>query len=95
MVKKTSVRLGNALDIMHAAQLKTRLETCLAKNKPVVLISDKVERADTAGLQLIYAFIQAVESAGHSVSWQKPSDPLRQIAETLGMEQHLNLQEQQ
>ena len=91
MSKKTTVSLGNALDIMHASGLKTRLTTALAKNMPVVLISDKIEKADTAGLQLIYAFIKKVEHNGHSITWQKPSATLYQACELLGMSQAIKL----
>ncbi|TQV86719.1 STAS domain-containing protein [Aliikangiella coralliicola] len=91
MAKKTSVSLGAALDIMNASSLKTRLETALAKDLPVVLVSDKIERADSAGLQLIYAFIKKVEQRGHTVSWQKPSDTLKQSSEILGLSKQLYL----
>ena len=93
MSKKTTVSLGNALDIMHASALKTRLTTALAKNMPVVLISDKIEKADTAGLQLIYAFIKKVELQGSTVTWQKPSDMLYQACEILGMSNAIKLVE--
>ncbi|WP_196137319.1 lipid asymmetry maintenance protein MlaB [Aliikangiella sp. G2MR2-5] len=91
MGKKTTVSLGGALDIMNVAGLKARLEGALAKNLSVVLISDKVEKADTAGLQLIYAFIQKVEKNGYRVNWQKPSDALIQASEILGMQEALYL----
>ena len=93
MGKKTTVSLGSALDIMHASGLKTRLASALAKNLPVVLVSDKVEKADTAGLQLVYAFIKKAESQGNEVSWQKPSDMLYQASELLGLCQALKLVE--
>jgi anti-anti-sigma regulatory factor len=91
--KKTTVSLGTALDIMHASSLKIRLASALAKDRSVVLISDKVEKADTSGLQLIYAFIKQVESQGNEVSWQKPTDRLFQASEILGLSQALHLVE--
>ena len=89
--KKTTVSLGSALDIANASALKTRLENALAKSLSVTLIGDKVERADTAGLQLIYSFIKQVEHQGCKVSWQKPSDNLIQSSEVLGMSEQLSL----
>lgn len=91
MSKKTTVNIGSALDIMHVSTLKERLFKASAKNLPVVLVCDKVEKADTAGLQLIYAFIRQIENQGHQVSWQKPSEILIQVSQALGMQQALYL----
>lgn len=91
MAKKTTVSLGQSLDIAHVSALKTRFENALLKDLPVVLVSDKVEKTDTAGLQLIYSFIQEVENQGRDVSWQKPSDSLIQASEILGFTEKLYL----
>lgn len=91
MSKKTTVSLGAALDIAHASGLKARLVSALGKNMSVTLVSDKVERADTAGLQLIYAFIKKVEQQGNKVQWQKPSDALINASEILGLHNELQL----
>ena len=91
LAKKTSVSLGTALDIVHVAALKKRLATALDKALPVVLVAEKVEKADTAGLQLIYAFIQKVNQKGFQVSWQKPTDSLLQTSEILGLSEVLKL----
>lgn len=85
MSNKTTVSLGSALDIMHASGLKERLQAALGKKDNIVLIADKVERADTAGLQLIYAFIQEVDNQGKNISWQKPTNELMQACEVLGL----------
>ncbi len=90
-MKKTTVNLGAALDIANASALKGRLQNALAKDMSVLLIADKVEKADTAGLQLIYAFINAVQAKGYNVSWQKPSDKLIQASEILGLADELYL----
>ena len=91
MSDKTTVSLGTALDIMHASGLKERLVAALEKKSHIVLISDKVERADTAGLQLIYAFKQEVAAKNKEMSWQKPSDSLLGACEALGMSEALDL----
>ena len=88
---KTTISLGAALDIMHAAGLKERLVGALNKKNHIVLISDKVERADTAGLQLIYAFKKEVELQKKELSWQKPSDALLSACQALGMEDALGV----
>ena len=88
---KTTVSLGTALDIMHASGLKERLAAALDKKPHIVLISDKVERADTSGLQLIYAFKKEVEAQNKEMSWKKPSDALLSACEALGMSEALGV----
>jgi anti-anti-sigma regulatory factor len=88
---KTTVSLGSALDIMHASGLKERLEGALKKKALIVLIGDKVERADTAGLQLLYAFKQEVEKQSKQLNWQKPSDVLLTACANLGMTESLGI----
>lgn len=89
--EKTTVSLGTALDIMHAAGLKERLMAALQKKPHLVLISDKVERVDTAGLQLLYAFKLEVESQKKQLSWQKPTDILLAACDSLGISAALNI----
>lgn len=91
MSDKTTVSLGTAVDIMHATGLKDRLMASLDKKPHIVLISDKVERADTAGLQLIYSFKLEVESQKKQLSWQKPSDALLTACNSLGMSDALGI----
>ncbi len=91
MSDKTTVSLGSAVDIMHAAGLKDRLAAALEKKPHVVLISDKVERADTAGLQLIYSFKLEVEAKNKQLSWQKPSDALLTACNSLGLSDALGI----
>lgn len=91
MAKKTTVSLGSALDIANVSGLKKRLVTAIEKELPVVLVAEKVDKTDSAGLQLIYAFIQKVNQKGHQVSWQKPSDSILETSEILGMTGALNL----
>jgi len=89
--EKTTVSLGSAVDIMHASGLKERLMASLEKKPHIVLISDKVERADTAGLQLIHAFKLEVEAQKKQMSWQKPSDALLVACDSLGMSEALDI----
>ena len=91
MAEKTTVSLGATLDIMHAASLKERLAASLEKKPHIVLISDKVERADTAGLQLLYAFSQEVKSQKKELSWKKPTDELLHACEVLGLTEALGV----
>ncbi len=85
MTNKTTLNLGNALDIVHVGTLKPRLLSALEKKPHVVLIADKVERTDTAGVQLIYSFMQYAENKDVVISWQKPSVNLLNTVAKLGM----------
>lgn len=91
MNDKTTVSLGTALDIMHASGLKERLTAALEKKPHIVLLAEKVERADTAGLQLIYSFRQAVTASNKQMSWKKPSDALLQASDLLDLTAALGL----
>lgn len=91
MSKNTTVSLGKALDIEHAAIMKERLVAALKKKSRIVLVSDKVEKVDTAGLQLIYAFKLEVETLNKQLSWQKPSKVLKNACHALGMNEALNI----
>lgn len=92
MAKKTTITLGDALDIAHASKLKERLRSCLAKNLPVQITADKVEKVDSAGLQLMCSFIKQVETMGNTVTWHKTSDPIYTIAALLGLTGNLKLE---
>ena len=91
MSKNTTVSLGNALDIAHAALVKERLVASLKKKSRIVLIADKVEKVDTAGLQLVYAFKLEAETLDKHLAWQKPSTVLKNACHSLGMSEALNI----
>ena len=91
MSSKTTVSLGSALDIVNVGTLKPRLQTALEKKPHVVLIADKVERADTAGIQLIYSFMHSAKQRDVTVTWQKPSANLIESIEKLGMTEALHI----
>ena len=94
MNKKTRVSLGNALDIAHVEELKIRLEAALTKEPKVVMVADKVQRADTAGLQLVCAFLLKADTQGIKVSWQKPSAAILRTGRLLGTLSALRLADQ-
>lgn len=93
MAEKTSFSCGNNLDIFHVDKLKQRLESALERGQTIVLKADKVERVDTAGLQLIIALKKKIEADGGSIVWQKPTQTLLDIAKLLGVDSILELKE--
>ncbi|MEE4246633.1 MAG: STAS domain-containing protein [Kangiellaceae bacterium] len=92
MATKTTVSCGQYLDIQHAAELKARLLKAVDKQpSQCVLTANKVERVDSAGLQLIYAFMKELDQMGTAVSWKQPTESLQTGAKLLGMTELLNL----
>ncbi|HMW47866.1 MAG TPA: STAS domain-containing protein [Cellvibrionaceae bacterium] len=50
-----------------------------------------VTRADTAGIQLLYALVLAARERQIALTWQNPSEKLRTAAQILGMTSHLGI----
>lgn len=86
-----NILLAEILDISSAAELKAGFLLCLENNIPVCVDAKNVERADTAALQVIAAFIQDAKNQGQSVHWHEPSDVLIQSAGLLGLRDFLGL----
>ena len=85
------IALQACLDISGAQEIYQQLRTALAVQQFVVLDATQVERADTAALQLLCAFVQAAQGNGVEWRWQQPSLAFRNAARLLGLETHLAL----
>lgn len=57
----------------------------------VVLKGDSVQRADTAGLQLLVAFMQATRERQIQVTWDHPSEKLCNAAEIIGVDRVIGI----
>ena len=91
MAARTRFSCGDALDIRQVAALHDRLKKALLRSSTIELLADRVERADTAGLQLLVALVAETEQCGGAVSWKKPSRALIDAATLLGLERALGL----
>ncbi len=91
MANKTTFSCGEALDIVHATSLYNRLQKALLKSSVIELKAEHVEKADTAGLQLMAALAREVEKTGGKLIWKKPTQALSQAADRLGLSQALHL----
>ncbi|MGH8145837.1 MAG: STAS domain-containing protein [Rhodanobacteraceae bacterium] len=92
--KKTGdchVALGADLVIGGAVELHTQLGKALSEQAPVVLDAAAVTRMDTAGLQLLQAFVQACNDGSREWRWENVGEGLRTAAALLGIEQMLEL----
>lgn len=87
------VALGTDLVVAGAARLHAQLGEALARPEPVVLDAAAVARLDTAGLQLLLAFVQARNEALADWHWENVGATLRECASQLGLERMLELPE--
>lgn len=92
MADQQHYSLGAALDIAHAAAVKTDLQALLEGDSPILLQAAAVERVDAAGLQLISSFLAHCQSHQRDCQWDQPSAALCEAAAGLGLAQALQLQ---
>ncbi|NIB43212.1 STAS domain-containing protein [Pseudomaricurvus alkylphenolicus] len=91
MTAVKTVDLPDNLTIANAESLHHDLEPLTNGTEDVILNGADVQRADTAGLQLIYVFIQTLQKSSASVSWSGASTALLDASEQLGLKSHLAL----
>jgi ABC-type transporter Mla MlaB component len=91
VASKTSFSCSKSLDITQADKLQKRLLAALEKGTDIELAGDQVERADTAGLQLLLAFYRTATHQGASITWKNPSEALLSSAKRLGLASELGL----
>jgi phospholipid transport system transporter-binding protein len=82
---ETQLVFEPVLDIVGARNLYGKLNSVLAHAKPVALDASRVERVDTAALQLLAAFCRTAREAGLALRWRDASPALREAAAMLGL----------
>jgi anti-anti-sigma factor len=87
----TLVRCGETVDISCVYELHQELSKALSKSLPVTMDVSRVERVDTAALQLFVAFCRQAGSRQLPVRWNNPSEALCHAARLSGLSQILNL----
>ncbi len=92
MSDKTTLTLPEQLDIAQVASLKDRMDKALAKEVSIFeLTAEKIERVDSAGMQLLLSFKNAVQEANKEFKLLKPSDEFLAAADLLGSTELLGL----
>ena len=86
-----TVALPDNITIAQAEALHEHLETFLQSNDDILIDGQAVARADTAGLQTLLAFCNALHARDVKVSWKAPSESLRLAAKQLGLSDILSL----
>jgi ABC-type transporter Mla MlaB component len=77
--------------VSEAASLKEGLASLLDEPRPVTLDIHALQRIDTAGLQVITAFVRERASRGRAVEWQGTAPVLATAAQLLGLTSVLRL----
>jgi phospholipid transport system transporter-binding protein len=92
-VEKPSTTLALAAECMvsDAGSLKENLAALLDQPLPVTLDITALQRIDTAGLQVIAAFVRERTGHGRSVEWQGTAPVLTTAARLLGLTSLLRL----
>ena len=93
MADTISFHLPENLTIASVHGLHEELEVLVSQSDcdKVVLQASDVQRADTAGVQLLLAFVNASKEHQIGVEWDKPSDKLCTTAELLGLQGALGI----
>ena len=77
------------LEIADARHLYSELNAALADAKALVLDASRVQRVDTAALQLLAAFARATHAAGLPLRWHAASAALCEAVALLGLNEAL------
>ena len=88
---KGSFAVAAECTVADASSLKSGLSKLLEEPGTVTLDIGSVQRIDTAGLQVIAAFIQERGSHGREVQWRGSAPALSAAAKLLGLDALLKL----
>lgn len=79
------VLLGTSCTIEDVAQLRIDLSAHLAANKPIIIDASRLERIDTAGVQLLAAFAIDCLEQGIAFAWRQRPAVLEEAIRLLGL----------
>lgn len=93
MTKAVELDLPENMTIAGVSALHEQLEVIVEKNDSdsVLIKSANVARADTAGVQLLLAFVNTAKEHQLAVTWESPADCLRDAAVQLGVDHMLGI----
>ena len=83
--RSRTTALGADCTIEHAPELQKQLAKVLADRACVTLDFSAVKRCDTAGMQVLAAFIRERREAGRDIELASLSDNFRATAKLLGL----------
>jgi phospholipid transport system transporter-binding protein len=80
-----SLALPQDCGLPQVEALKAKLKVALSRAAPVTLDATRVTGIDTAGLQLLAAFVREREAGGRKVAWQGVTESFAEAAQRLGL----------
>ncbi|MGH8297082.1 MAG: STAS domain-containing protein [Steroidobacteraceae bacterium] len=83
--KAAALRLAAQCTVAEAESLQSELARRLSEPAPVTVDVNALERIDTAGLQLLAAFVRDRRTAGRAVEWRGRPSALDAAAGLLGL----------
>ena len=86
-----ALTLAAQCTLAEAESLKSELARRLEHSGTVIVDTSALERIDTAGLQLLAAFVRDRRMAGRAVQWRGPAGALESAAALLGLGRMLEL----
>lgn len=84
-------KLPAQLIINHVEDIYHQLTELLQSGENVVLDISEIEKADTAGLQLLCVIQKSLIEIGQQIAWQGHSKPLLDTAKMVGVSGFLKL----
>lgn len=88
------IALPRILEASTINELHRQLKDVLADLPDQVMVnSTDVTVADTSAIQLLIAFVRAVEAIGSKLVWGNISPEIKKIASMLGLQEELKLQD--
>ncbi|MEW5010291.1 MAG: STAS domain-containing protein [Cycloclasticus sp.] len=88
-----NIKLQHELDIRQVAELKLQLSEALMAEGNISLDAADVDAADTAGLQLLVAFVQQSRLKNKSIEWRNVTDCFLATSKLMGLDDSLGLNE--
>jgi anti-anti-sigma regulatory factor len=90
---RDSIRLGDSLTIAQVRLVHRELKQALAAvgGSAVTLDGSAMEAVDTAGVQLLAAFLREAQTRGITVRWRNVPAALPECARRLGLREALQL----
>lgn len=87
------MNLPEHLTIIEAAEMKEQFAEALNNGPQLEMDLSRLQRVDTAGIQLLAAVKKAAQQQGGDIQWRGSSDALFQSARWIGMVEVLGLPE--
>jgi ABC-type transporter Mla MlaB component len=87
----TVIDCGDVLGIANVAEMYTRVLSSLAEGHTIQFNVSKIERIDTAAMQMLYAFSKEAGKHDHLVLWQGASEAFVRSAKLLGLATLMNM----